>query len=400
MFRHADSRRRCMRAPTTLPGKRLTPWLPAAMVAGSQSLTCSSRALPAPATSVTWRRKWAKFAVKGVKLKSADLRPGYDGNTHLETGIRPSAFSVARKRRLIFFGCSGSGAGWFPDVPSGPLALLSSRDPGSKSTGPSWLAFCRARPLSKPANPLEFTRGQANSDPSAVRLGINCAKSRAIQSACCSVVTLPTAGKMVVGSGALSKMASHLRRQTPQQTLDRCRGVLLRARSVPSADRLPVSASVYGSAAARRAFSASSEQILATGERKKMNLVGAINDALTIALETNPTACIFGEDVGFGGVFRASADLQEKFGKARVFNTPLCEQGIAGFAIGMAAEGSIAIAEIQFADYIFPAFDQIVNEAGKLCWSSAPYKLCQTHPSATSQPSTATGAETNSMSGA
>ena len=110
--------------------------------------------------------------------------------------------------------------------------------------------------------------------------------------------------------------------------------------------------------------------MLASGERKKMNLVGAINNALTIALETHPSACVFGEDVGFGGVFRASADLQEKFGAARVFNTPLCEQGIAGFAIGMAAEGSIAIAEIQFADYIFPAFDQIVNEAAKYRYRS------------------------------
>lgn len=96
-----------------------------------------------------------------------------------------------------------------------------------------------------------------------------------------------------------------------------------------------------------------------------MNLVGAINNALHIALDTDPTAILLGEDVGFGGVFRAAVDLQEKFGKSRVFNTPLCEQGIAGFAVGLASEGSTAIAEIQFADYIFPAFDQIVNEAAK-----------------------------------
>jgi len=136
--------------------------------------------------------------------------------------------------------------------------------------------------------------------------------------------------------------------------------------SVGQSARMPMP----GFPSGRRAFSATSEQILATGERKKMNLVGAINDALAIALEAHPHACIFGEDVGFGGVFRASADLQEKFGKARVFNTPLCEQGIAGFAIGMAAEGSMAIAEIQFADYIFPAFDQIVNEAAKYRYRS------------------------------
>ena len=68
---------------------------------------------------------------------------------------------------------------------------------------------------------------------------------------------------------------------------------------------------------------------------------------------------IFGEDVAFGGVFRCTLGLQERFGKDRVFNTPLCEQGIAGFGIGMAAVGHTAIAEIQFADYVFPAFDQV-----------------------------------------
>jgi hypothetical protein len=113
-----------------------------------------------------------------------------------------------------------------------------------------------------------------------------------------------------------------------------------------------------------RALSTASAEVLATGDRKKMNLVGAINDALKIALEAHPSACIFGEDVGFGGVFRATAELQELFGPQRVFNTPLCEQGIAGFGIGLAAQGSIAIAEIQFADYIFPAFDQVRTPRG------------------------------------
>lgn len=68
---------------------------------------------------------------------------------------------------------------------------------------------------------------------------------------------------------------------------------------------------------------------------------------------------IFGEDVGFGGVFRCTLGLRDKYGESRVFNTPLCEQGIAGFGIGMAVAGATAIAEIQFADYIFPAFDQV-----------------------------------------
>lgn len=95
------------------------------------------------------------------------------------------------------------------------------------------------------------------------------------------------------------------------------------------------------------------------GERVKMNMFQAINNALDIAMEKDDSALIFGEDVGFGGVFRCTMNLQEKYGKARVFNTPLCEQGIVGFAIGAANVGTTAIAEIQFADYIFPAFDQV-----------------------------------------
>ena len=79
---------------------------------------------------------------------------------------------------------------------------------------------------------------------------------------------------------------------------------------------------------------------------------------------------VFGEDVAFGGVFRCSMGLKEEFGGDRVFNTPLCEQGIAGFAIGYASMGKTAIAEIQFADYIFPAFDQIVNEGAKFRYRS------------------------------
>lgn len=99
--------------------------------------------------------------------------------------------------------------------------------------------------------------------------------------------------------------------------------------------------------------------LLFLGERKKMNMFQSINNALEIALKTDETAMVFGEDVAFGGVFRCTMGLQEKFGRSRVFNTPLCEQGIAGFAIGVTSVGSTAIAEIQFADYIFPAFDQV-----------------------------------------
>ncbi|MFQ3193704.1 MAG: 2-oxoisovalerate dehydrogenase E1 component beta subunit [Colwellia sp.] len=103
----------------------------------------------------------------------------------------------------------------------------------------------------------------------------------------------------------------------------------------------------------------------------QMNLLHAINNALEIAMTENERAVCFGEDVGhFGGVFRATSGLQEKFGKLRCFNTPLVEQGVIGFANGLAAQGSVAIAEIQFADYIFPAFDQIVNESAKFRYRS------------------------------
>ena len=103
----------------------------------------------------------------------------------------------------------------------------------------------------------------------------------------------------------------------------------------------------------------------------QMNLLHAINSALDHAMEENERVLCFGEDVGhFGGVFRATSGLQEKFGKDRCFNTPLTEQGIMGFANGLAAQGSVPIAEIQFADYIFPAFDQIVNESAKFRYRS------------------------------
>lgn len=106
------------------------------------------------------------------------------------------------------------------------------------------------------------------------------------------------------------------------------------------------------------------------GETKNMNMFQSLTDAMDTILETDPTAMVFGEDVAFGGVFRCTVGLADKYGSQRVFNTPLCEQGIVGFGIGLACAGATAIAEIQFADYIFPAFDQIVNEAAKYRYRS------------------------------
>ncbi|XP_021096350.1 2-oxoisovalerate dehydrogenase subunit beta, mitochondrial isoform X3 [Heterocephalus glaber] len=112
------------------------------------------------------------------------------------------------------------------------------------------------------------------------------------------------------------------------------------------------------------------------GQTQKMNLFQAVTSALDNSLAKDPTAVIFGEDVAFGGVFRCTVGLRDKYGKDRVFNTPLCEQGIVGFGIGIAVTGATAIAEIQFADYIFPAFDQIVNEAAKYRYRSGDLFNC------------------------
>lgn len=98
-----------------------------------------------------------------------------------------------------------------------------------------------------------------------------------------------------------------------------------------------------------------------------MNIIQALNQALHLEFARDPSLVTFGEDVGaFGGVFRVTSGLQEKFGEARCFDTPLSEQGIIGFGIGMAQKGMKPICEIQFADYIFPAYDQIVNELAKM----------------------------------
>ncbi|NGX42129.1 MAG: 2-oxoisovalerate dehydrogenase subunit beta [Chlamydiae bacterium] len=98
-----------------------------------------------------------------------------------------------------------------------------------------------------------------------------------------------------------------------------------------------------------------------------MNIIQALNHTLHEEFARDERLVSFGEDVGyFGGVFRVTEGLQEKFGEERVFDTPLSEQGIVGFAIGLAQKGLKPVCEIQFADYIFPAYDQIVNEMAKM----------------------------------
>lgn len=102
-----------------------------------------------------------------------------------------------------------------------------------------------------------------------------------------------------------------------------------------------------------------------------MNIIQAVNSALVNAMEADANVVVLGEDVGkFGGVFRATAGLHEKFGSDRVIDTPLSESGIIGTAIGMALYGMNPVAEIQFADFIFPGYDQIVSELAKYRYRS------------------------------
>ncbi len=103
----------------------------------------------------------------------------------------------------------------------------------------------------------------------------------------------------------------------------------------------------------------------------EMTLVQAINDALRLAMRQDEDVVVLGEDVGnLGGVFRVTQGLQEEFGGERVIDAPLSEDGILGTAIGMALYGLRPVPEIQFADFIYPGFDQLVSEAAKLRYRS------------------------------
>jgi len=109
----------------------------------------------------------------------------------------------------------------------------------------------------------------------------------------------------------------------------------------------------------------------------EINLLQAINNALRTEMRRDQSTVVFGEDVGkFGGVFRATQGLQQEFGKDRVFDTPLAEAGIIGIAIGMSMNGLRPIAEIQFADFVYPAIDQIVNELSKMRYRSGGQFTC------------------------
>ncbi|MEA1873391.1 MAG: alpha-ketoacid dehydrogenase subunit beta [Bacteroidota bacterium] len=101
--------------------------------------------------------------------------------------------------------------------------------------------------------------------------------------------------------------------------------------------------------------------------KKVMNMVNAINQALEIKLEQDKNVIIYGEDVGIeGGVFRVTEGLQKKFGKGRVFDSPLAEAGIAGTAVGMAMAGLKPVIEMQFSGFSYPAFNQIISHVSRM----------------------------------
>ena len=103
----------------------------------------------------------------------------------------------------------------------------------------------------------------------------------------------------------------------------------------------------------------------------QMNMIEAIRDAMDITMAKDPNVIVIGEDIGyFGGVFRCTDGLQDKYGEHRVIDAPIAEGGIIGTAIGMGVNGLRPIVEIQFADYIYPGFDQIVSELAKLRYRS------------------------------
>jgi 2-oxoisovalerate dehydrogenase E1 component beta subunit len=104
----------------------------------------------------------------------------------------------------------------------------------------------------------------------------------------------------------------------------------------------------------------------------QMNMIEAIRSALDVVMDKDPNVIVLGEDVGyFGGVFRCTDGLQRKYGEHRVIDAPIAEGGIIGAAIGMGVNGLRPVAEIQFADYIYPGFDQIVSELARIRYRSA-----------------------------
>ena len=152
------------------------------------------------------------------------------------------------------------------------------------------------------------------------------------------------------GGGARSRELRHAARRTEAERLPACSRTSTRK---------------------CRAICASSASSWESDAMARLTMVEAIRDALDVKMAEDPNVVVFGEDVGyFGGVFRCTEGLQRKYGKSRCFDAPINESGIVAVAIGMGAYGLRPVAEVQFADYVYPAYDQIVSEAARLRYRS------------------------------
>ena len=144
-------------------------------------------------------------------------------------------------------------------------------------------------------------------------------------------------------------------------------------------------------------------------KKTPMTMIQALRSAMDVMLARDDNVVIYGEDIGyFGGVFRCTEGLQAKYGRSRVFDTPIAEGGIVGIAVGMAAYGLRPVAEIQFADYMYPGYDQIVSAAARLA-AGVRYahhelglslrRCVSSRPSASGSSSASTRARSASVSG-
>src|SRR5437773_119775 len=175
-------------------------------------------------------------------------------------------------------------------------------------------------------------------------------------------------------AGVSARLAS-LRHPVSGSLLEAHSGSCLRASRESRYDPRPPPPSVR--LPAPEAFATLRSPIIEDPSMPQMTMVQALQDALRVALRDDPTVVVLGEDVGRnGGVFRVTEGLQAEFGSERVADTPLSENGIVGGAIGMALYGLRPVAEIQFVDFIYPAFDQIVSEMAKMRWRSAGQYSC------------------------
>ncbi|MHB8507373.1 MAG: alpha-ketoacid dehydrogenase subunit alpha/beta [Candidatus Dormibacteria bacterium] len=142
------------------------------------------------------------------------------------------------------------------------------------------------------------------------------------------------------------------------------------AEAAPEPDPATLTLHVHSSDTRDASADAPDEPGIPQGEGQQLTILQAVRQAMADEMERDPRVLVFGQDVGAGGVFRATDGLRDRFGEYRCFSTPIAESQIAGTAIGAAVAGLVPVAEMQFADYSLPAFNQIVNEAARFRYRS------------------------------